>query len=79
MNFIGPNDGEGFRVFYDGAEVPSDTTKYSRSSSHGDGRIVVGRRGTHRDRDYSSAMVDELIFFNQTLTEAEILAIVASA
>ena len=34
----------------------------------GDGRIVVGRRFTNDDNHYTTVMVDELLFFNQTLS-----------
>ena len=92
LNYIGPNDGAGIKMYINGAEVArdttkdthprpagteeeSDTTKYGGSYSAGDGRIVVGRYYTNQDRYYASVQVDELLFFNQTLTAAEIEAL----
>ena len=37
-----------------------------------DGRIVIGRLYTNSDQAYSSVEIDELRFFNQTLSEAQI-------
>ena len=79
LNYIGPNDGQGIRMFIDGAEVSSDTTKSVGGYSAGDGRIVVGRFATDLDRDYASVMVDELIYFNAALTSTEVQLIYNSA
>ena len=71
LNYIGPNDGEGIRIYYNGVKVASDTTKGARSRSAGDGRIVVGRGLTNKDKDYASVQVDELLFFNCQLSSAD--------
>ena len=63
----------------DGAEVASDTTKSAVSYSAGDGRIVVGRWYTDKDDLYVSMQIDELLFFNRTLTPAEIGSLVNAA
>ena len=59
----------------DGQDVASVTTKMSRSGSGAaDGRFVVGKLfsvGEH----YASVVVDELIFFNQTLNLDQIKAL----
>ena len=52
--------------------MASDTTKAPSARPPGDGRIVVGRRYTDRDQQYSSVQVDELIFFNKALTTTDI-------
>ena len=72
MNYIGPNDGEGVRIYYDGEEVASGTTKSSSSYSAGDGKITVGRYYTNVNTLYASVQVDELVFFNQTLSNDNI-------
>ena len=72
LNYIGPNDGEGIRVYYNGTEVESDTTKTTRSYAPGDGRIVVGRSYTDSDKYYASMHIDELIFFNKALSTNDI-------
>ena len=68
---MGPNNSEGISMFYDGTRVASDTTKLW-SFSAGDGRIVVGRINTDKDNRYSSAEIDELIYFNNSLSTEEI-------
>ena len=72
LNYIGPNTGEGIRVYYNGGGVGGDNTKWNRSPSAGDGRIVVGRYYTGRSQRYASVEVDELIFFNRYLSIEEI-------
>ena len=61
-------------MFYDGEEVASDTHKKIRSWTFlaGDGRIVVGRLHTDNHHKYSSVEVDELIYFNNSLSTEEI-------
>ena len=75
LNYIGSNDGQGIRIYFDEVEVASDTTKDRRPYSIGDGRIVVGRQYTDRDAMYMSVQVDELIFFNQSLSNTDINAL----
>ena len=72
LNYIGPNDGEEIRIYYDGKEVASDITKQEGPFSSGVGRIVVGRLHTDEDKSYASVQVDELIFFNSSLTLVEV-------
>ena len=75
LNYIGPNNGEGIRIFYDGQEVVSDTDMSEGSYSAVDGRIVVGRYYTSMDERYWSIQIDELIFFNQALQNNDIAAL----
>ena len=72
LNYIGPNDGEGIQIYYNGAEVANDTTKSDGTYSAGDGRIIVGRRYIDEDRRYASMEIDELIFFNEALSTSDI-------
>ena len=72
MNYLGPNNGQGIRIYYNGTEVASDTTKTSYRLSAGDGRIVVGRYRTNRNDHYGNMQVDELIFFNEALSQDDI-------
>ena len=72
LNYIGPNSGEGIRIYMDGSEVGSDTSKRVWSGSTGDGRVVIGRYYTDQDKEYSSVHIDELIYFNNSLTNEEI-------
>ena len=72
LNYIGPNDGEGIRIYYNGVQVTSDTAKTARSHSAGDGRIVAGRRRTDIDAYYASMQIDELIYFDAALTSDDV-------
>ena len=72
MNYVGPNDGEGIRIYYNKAEVASETTKSGGSRPTGDGRIVIGRFYPDKDMRYTSMQIDELIFFNKALSTNDI-------
>ena len=50
LNYIGPNNGGGIRMFYNGQQVSTDTEKLSIERSAGDGRLVVGRGYTNVNR-----------------------------
>ena len=65
------------RVYHDGVLVGSDFSEgVSSFALGGHGRIVIGQSylpGTRNTANsYISAEVDELMFFNQSLTEAKI-------
>ena len=64
LNYIGPNDGQGIRVYLDGVPRGSDVTvsKSQDRHSQGEGRVVVGREFTHFDDKYANVTVDELLF-----------------
>ena len=84
LNYIGPNDGEGLRIYYNGQEVPTVTFKNEEQYSAGDSRIVVGYRYTDHNQDagdcrYVSVQVDELVYFNVVLTDSDIQSIYNSA
>ena len=66
LNYIGPSNGDGIRVYSDGVE---------ESFPAGNGRVVVGRFYTNRDAIYGSSEADELIYFNKALTTEEIEAV----
>ena len=72
LNYIGPNNGEGIKMFYNGAGAGGDSSKSIASLVAGDSRIVVGRHYTNRDSRYASVQVDELVFFNQYLSIEQI-------
>ena len=77
LNYISLADGQGITIYRDGVLQGSGTSKggTSQSYSPGDGRVVIGRRWTDRDEWYASVEVDELTFWNRTLTLQEIQAI----
>ena len=70
LNFIGPNDG--IRAYHDGVEVGSNTNIHGNSKHNGDRRIVIGRYFVKSGVTYSSIQVDELLLFDQMLTDDEI-------
>ena len=72
FNVIGPNDGEGFRIYHDGILGGNVTSFHKRRSTAVDAPIVIGRFYTDHNSDYASFDMDELLFFNRPLTEAEI-------
>ena len=78
-NYIGPNNGEGIRIFYNGAEKSRGEITFGGQYSAGDLRIIVGRFSTAVVLYYASVEMDELIFFNQALTLEEIKALATSA
>ena len=70
LNFIGPADG--IRAYHDGVEVGRDTNIHGNPKHNGDRRIVIGRYFVKSTTSYSSVQVDELLFFDQMLTDDEI-------
>ena len=50
LNFHGPNNGEGIAIFFNGAAVARDASKFTVRYSSGYGRIVVGRFYTNTDQ-----------------------------
>ena len=71
LNYIGPNNGQGIQIYFNGMQIGSDNTKSGTSYQPGDGRVILGR---HHLR-YAGADVDELLFFNKTLSDQEIMDI----
>ena len=73
FNFIGPRQTQGIRIYNDVEQVGGDTmTEDVVTHVEGDGRIVFGRFYTDVNERYDSAHMDELLLFNQVLTDAEI-------
>ena len=76
LNYIGPEDDtQGIRVYFNGALEDTDTHKSGTQKQPGDGRLVFGRQHSDADEDYASVGVDELLLFNQKLTDEEILSL----
>ena len=72
LNFLGPNDEEGIRIYKNGKHVGNHTIITQSSSTESNGRIAIGRAFTEINNYYGSVQVDELLFFNHSLTEQEI-------
>ena len=61
LNYIGPNNGQGIRIYHDGLQVGSDDTKTV---------------GTEDDSIYASVDMDELLFFSEVLCDHQIMNII---
>ena len=68
-NFIGPENGKGYRVYHDGVLVDTRTAKYKLRHRPMDRRIVIGANAL---REYSSIIMDDMLIFNKPLSEPEI-------
>ena len=80
LNYIGPSNGQGIMIYYDGVEVANGTARSSYNSfPSGYGRVVVGRYFINKDKEYTSVQVDELIYFNNSLTNEQIEMLVSTA
>ena len=70
MNYMGPEDGQGIRIYRDGRGVAEDKEKTSSSmAAPRDGMIVAGRLFTNTYNLYATFNLDELLFFNSVLNE----------
>ena len=69
---MGPQNDDGIRMYYDGVEVANDTDWHGSSRLPGDSRIVLGRYKTNDNNNYPSVHVDELMFFDRTLSPFQI-------
>ena len=72
LNYKGPNNGEGVAVYTNGVLGGSDTKMVERKITSGDGRALIGRCYKDSESSPGSTMVDELAFWNHTLTTKEI-------
>ena len=73
MNYLGPEDGQGIRAYHNGVLIGSDNTTGSGTSSLGNGIVAVGKYPAENDGNYANVDMDELMFFNQILTDQSIL------
>ena len=70
LSFTGPDDG--IKIYHDGVQVGSDTNMHGNPKHNRDRRIVIGRYYAESAEINNSFQVDELLFFNQELTDHEI-------
>ena len=72
LNYIGPNNGQGIKIYLNGWLAVTQTTRPGMNSfGNGDGGIVVGRLLKNQDKGYASVLVDELIYFNMALNDQQ--------
>ena len=72
LNFIGPNGGEGIQAFRDGTLRAHHMWGLSGTQTDGDGRVIVGKKHANVNNYYAHVEVDELLFFNQALSNEEV-------
>ena len=75
-NYLGLD--EGIMVYYNGTQLDGDIAKSTYAFNPlyaGDGRIVVGQHYTDFNNAYTTVQVDELLFFNSSLTTYQIMSL----
>ena len=73
LSFVkGREDKDEIQIYNNAENIATDKTKAVGTNSKGNGRIVIGRHFSGLDGKYASVEMDELLFFNQALTETEI-------
>lgn len=72
MNYLGPDEGEGIQVYIDGVLAVVDTGRDDETKAATDGKVVIGRRFSDRDYNYGEAIIDELMMFNQALSQQQV-------
>ena len=72
INYFGANIRQGFKTYFNGNLNVTSTTKFPHTITPSNGKIVIGRAYTEIDNVYTSMEVDELLFFNHTLTTQEV-------
>ena len=73
LNYIGPEDGQGIRIYLNGIETGSGMRLGSATYPVGNGRVIIGKYYTDmngfRNLEFT---IDELLFFNTKLSDEEI-------
>ena len=75
VSIVGPSNGEGLRVYYNGVLKGSDSSKGGGTANGNSGQLVIGRRLVTVNGFFASVTVDELTLWSRSLTAAEITAI----
>ena len=70
LNYLGPDAVT--KLYYNGVYESSNSPKFGYDINPGDGRVVVGRKDTNLAHSYSSVEIDDLAFFNSTLSDVQI-------
>ena len=73
LNYIGPEDGQGMRIYVDGVLTRNVTTKILWAARNSDGRLRIGSPDTSGVNAIDD--IDELLFFNNILTDEQIMTI----
>ena len=70
--YLGPNNVQGLVVYVNGTKEVTDTIMYRVANHPGNGKLIIGRRYTDWDHNYTSVAVDELTLWNRALSAQEI-------
>ena len=68
-------DGQGITIYHDGGHEVGVSYKKPLTYPPSDRRVFVGRRFTYLDQAYAGIDMDELLFFNEKLSNQEIVDI----
>ena len=74
LNYLGPDAGQGVRLFLNGVQVAADANQeplgYTRAI--GSGSINIGRGLAGYNDFYMGVQVDEVVYFNEALSNSDI-------
>ena len=73
--YKGPAEGEGIRLYVNGLPAGDDTTRDPITTAPADGRLKISKLFEEGNGHNSPATIDELLFWNRQLSQAEITAI----
>ena len=73
LNFNGTGTEQAIRIYHDGTKAGQDTELEEDTQMEGNGRIAIGRRFSESNEKYASVAVYELLFFNEALSEEQIV------
>lgn len=71
--YLGRHEGEGIVMYIDGHEAGRDEDTMGGPNTPGDGVLVIGRFDPSSNTRYCSVEMDDLIFWNEALQEADIM------
>ena len=79
INYIGPDEQQGIETYLNGVMCEDSNTKSASTHGNlpGEARIIIGRNlaQTSVATNYASVDIDELLFFNATLTPEHITSL----
>ena len=72
LNYLGPENRQRIKVYFNETQVRSAVLKAPITYNPGGGRVVVGRHYVDYNTFYGNVDMDELLFFNEALTDQDI-------
>ena len=74
--FHGLNNGEGITVYNNGTQMAMQSMKTEEALQMGDGRVIIGRLYTELNGAYCSVEVDDLMLWNEALTQQDVAKLI---